>query len=647
MSELMPMLIRKKSGDIVKSSLKLNYLNQSLSSPNLKTVRFATALTNIKMFDGTASPSNILSPSEHASSGYFDWNYGDSDEELENDFFESGHKVGGYYNSDDFLDVGYNASGYDSRTGSFDKPFGNDFELSFLNILRPHQYFYRQKKSAPVQVHSIQLQNGTLSGLINVQNLAYEKIIIIKLSINNWNDICIFSNRSSTIQFFKSIDHSLDQFKFNINLTELLQNYPDTQASGRPIIKLNLCCQYEVNNKIFYDNNNDSNYQVLIKNNKMDTLNGFNSRPELNKSFSVDSFKQSSKSGFNKSHFLKSTTPTTSTSFNSKSNLNTPPTFNSKSYSHNSNTIKIYNYNDQILEKQVPVATLPSIKISGSEDTSSGKISNNSGSSTVNNSLKLSNYGSFDSPSNIDNQSNSSSATLIQDTNPNLVRSFTQDTASSLSSTFVQDTNSANSSPFNSNNQGSLNSPNKASRIFNNIPEFRPKLIKSYSTSHLERPKYSNSYKLRMKSNLNSTPPIIAPFETIPSAPLVDLTESIEKQIDNQEKINYEQHSIDLSKKLENLKLENAESIRKFEQPVDLSMTKINSASYSDIINNFCFGGSVSHSSSNSSISSRESERSNNSLHSSKSSQSLLTPTHCSIPSTASTLHSFSDSIHT
>lgn len=515
--EVVPPLIRKKSGDIVKSSLKLlKLINQRhcVSLPNLKSVRFATRLTNIRMFDGAASPaavSNQLSPLHsplddddgelrfRRPRDYFQWNsFANGNDEDEEDDESSDDDISWYSLSN------------------------RSFELDYLDISRPHQYFYQNKVNKPVHIHSLQIitinKQANLSGLINVDNLGYEKLLMIKLTLNDWKNNLTFSNNSNIIQFNKSINENIDQFKFKINLQDLLSNYPDCSIQKKSLITMEICCKYQVNNQVFWDNNFNQNYKVILK------------------------------------------------SFTTTNNYKV------------SNTIKNYNYelvNEKLIKHQQILQNdkIPDIVINNS---------------------------------NID----------------------------------INNSNKNNTIEHNNNNKTALNHPaflpptrtfeNSNSRTFNNndlLDSFRPKLVKSFSTSNLDqRPRYSNTYKMRLKSMANdqlipvksesikvslptSTPtPTPTSIATIISSPSIT-TESDAGTSDS----------------------------------IDLSNTKFNSTSYTDLLAKFCFGGSIQNSSSNSSLSSKLSE--NSSLNRSNSSSSLLT-THCSIPSTASTLHSFSDSIH-
>lgn len=468
--EVMPPLIRKKSGDIVKSSLKLLKLMQhSMSSPNLKSVRsvrFADRLTNIRMFDGQASPaavSNQTSPLHSPKDDelrfrrprdYFEWHSMDDDDE------ESSDEDLPWYSSSN-----------------------RSFELDYSDISRPHQYFYQNKIAKPVHIHSLQLitlnNQSYLSGLINVDNLGFEKLLMIKLTLNQWKNNLSFSNNSSIIQFNKSIDSKVDQFKFKINLQDLLTNYPDSYILKQSNLNMEICCKYQVNNQTFWDNNFGRNYKVVIK------------------------------------------------SFTATNNYKV------------SNTIKNYNYelvNEKLIKHQEELDKVPKVMVSVKPP-----------------------------------------------------------------------------------------APAAATRTFNDLLDnFRPKLVKSFSTSNIDqRPRYSNSYKMKLKS-------VAAPSAATP------FTSSLANNFTAPVKVSPPTP-----------KATAVASGAAAADSIDLSTTQFNSTSYSDLLANFCFGGSIPKSNSNTSLTSlsKLSDNSNSSVHSSSSSSSLLS-NHCSIPSTASTLHSFSDSIH-
>jgi hypothetical protein len=272
-----PPLVRKKLGELVKSSLKLSGMVKSMSSPQLfrnKSVRFASRLTNIRMFDGAASPlavSNNNSPSTsppldpedrelrfRVPRDYFEWNYQDSwNDKAEYDQDSE--------SSDSDCDVTERNPWYSSSNQSF--------ELESTDILRPHQYFYQQQEfvTKPVHLHSIQLstmdKTTYLTGLVNVQNLAFEKSLMFKLTLNDWKtNVTIMSSTSHTIAYNKSLNNgAIDQFKFKISLQDLILRSPDVELKKNPQINIELCIRYCVGNQEFWDNNSNNNYKLSIK----------------------------------------------------------------------------------------------------------------------------------------------------------------------------------------------------------------------------------------------------------------------------------------------------------------------------------------------------------------------------------------------
>jgi len=272
-----PPLVRKKLGELVKSSLKLAGMVKSMSSPQLfrnKSVRFASRLTNIRMFDGAASPLAVstnnspshsppLDPEDQelrfkAPRDYFEWNYDDS-------LNYTADYNGDSDSSDSDCDAIERNPWYSSSNQSF--------ELESTDILRPHQYFYQQQEfvNKPVHLHSIQLSTidkiTYLTGFVNVHNLAFEKSLMFKLTLNGWKtNVTIKSSTSHTIAYNKSLnDGAIDQFKFKISLQDLIMKSPDVELKKNSQINIELCIRYCVGNQEFWDNNNNKNYKLSIK----------------------------------------------------------------------------------------------------------------------------------------------------------------------------------------------------------------------------------------------------------------------------------------------------------------------------------------------------------------------------------------------
>ncbi|ODV58649.1 protein phosphatase regulator GAC1 [Ascoidea rubescens DSM 1968] len=111
----------------------------------------------------------------------------------------------------------------------------------------------------PVKYSSPSSSNNALIyliGLILVKNIAYDKRVTIKLTLNNWST---FKEVEAT--YLKSVNNQIDKFKFALNLNDL-----DSMKLGK--LNLQMCLNYQVNNSNYWDNNNNSNYELSLSNSK-------------------------------------------------------------------------------------------------------------------------------------------------------------------------------------------------------------------------------------------------------------------------------------------------------------------------------------------------------------------------------------------
>ncbi|RLV92463.1 hypothetical protein JA1_003179 [Spathaspora sp. JA1] len=267
-----PRLIRKKSGELVKSSLKLpQLLQRSLSTPQLparKSVRFASRLTNIKMFDGMESPAAVSSTASTPLHSPPSGKYAHDDDLVDEDdedfrFLKSKPKV-------DYFDWNWHGSLESSATSSDDEDeyWSTPKALHGSNSLREYRLTsHNIPKIVNVKDLIVWLPSAYvlktdgmtyLYGLVNVKNLDFEKKIFIKLSLNNWKTSVIFGG-NAIISYVKSIG-DVDQFKFKINVDDLISNRYD----GFNAIDLQMCIKYEVSNNVYWDNNGGSNYQFKL-----------------------------------------------------------------------------------------------------------------------------------------------------------------------------------------------------------------------------------------------------------------------------------------------------------------------------------------------------------------------------------------------
>ncbi|QLG74363.1 hypothetical protein HG535_0G02470 [Zygotorulaspora mrakii] len=159
-----------------------------------------------------------------------------------------------------------------SNIFSFKRKTFNPFvsKVNFSNNSNLEGQIFEFLQGSNIKLHSLKQskeKNGSICGLIFVNNLNFEKSIEIKFSFNNWKDIHYVS-----ANFSKSITSNIDEFSFVFDLNSLkyalkVKNliFANKKLS-KTFCPLNLefCCRYDVNNETFYDNNNYQNYQIKL-----------------------------------------------------------------------------------------------------------------------------------------------------------------------------------------------------------------------------------------------------------------------------------------------------------------------------------------------------------------------------------------------
>lgn len=105
-----------------------------------------------------------------------------------------------------------------------------------------------QEKKVLLENCSVNDSDNSVHGSIRVENLAFDKKVIIRYTFDNW-----LSHQDLTASFESSVsDGATDRFQFAIYL-------PDSFESGN---FLQFSIKYSSNNHIFWDNNFGSNYRV-------------------------------------------------------------------------------------------------------------------------------------------------------------------------------------------------------------------------------------------------------------------------------------------------------------------------------------------------------------------------------------------------
>ncbi|WLF81231.1 hypothetical protein PVL30_005028 [Lodderomyces elongisporus] len=302
-SELPPRLVRKKSGELVKSSLKLpTLLQRSISSPNIindnnnnntnsgfasprKSVRFASRLINVKMFDGLESPASVSSRNSPCESPPNEYTFAplhnrrarkmDDVEDLlfdEGEFYSSLPSLSPSSSLSSSSRKGYFDWGWNSSSDDEEKETEEQRQVVEYRLLRHNipQNGYSKLGQGNVWLSSAYLlkqhntvNNAFLCGFISVVNLAFEKRLSLKMTLDNWKSSCKLTGEK-IISFVKS-SGNIDEFKFSINLRDLMNMTGDEdEEKFSGTMKLQMCVMYEVNGAVYWANNSGRNYTFDI-----------------------------------------------------------------------------------------------------------------------------------------------------------------------------------------------------------------------------------------------------------------------------------------------------------------------------------------------------------------------------------------------
>lgn len=102
------------------------------------------------------------------------------------------------------------------------------------------------------------INENKLSGFLIVNNLNFEKLIEIKFTFNNWNNIHYISST-----YKKSLTSKFDEFHFVIDLNRY-KFFLQVKDLLNKQIEIDLCCRYDVGNETYFDNNNYQNYTLTL-----------------------------------------------------------------------------------------------------------------------------------------------------------------------------------------------------------------------------------------------------------------------------------------------------------------------------------------------------------------------------------------------
>ncbi|CAL9736844.1 hypothetical protein MOSE0_K09010 [Monosporozyma servazzii] len=159
------------------------------------------------------------------------------------------------------------------------------FNLS--NDLSIEQYLDGQN----IKLFKLEQSNITenkLYGFLIVNNLNFEKLIEIKFSFNDWNNIHYINST-----FKRSLTSKFDEFQFVIDLNRY-KFFLQIKDLLNKQIKIDLCCRYDVGKETYFDNNNYQNYMLTLTKILNDTEINYNNSKKLPLSDNLSSLPSSS-----------------------------------------------------------------------------------------------------------------------------------------------------------------------------------------------------------------------------------------------------------------------------------------------------------------------------------------------------------------
>jgi hypothetical protein len=224
-------MIRKKSGELVKSSLKLPSLMRTQSMPT-KMVHFASNLEHVRRFCRREKPTavstnNIKEPVS------FQWQSSEDDNSSDQ-------------SSDDGSD--------DDDESFFSRPHKPQWHVSLPNFTPPEDV-----PGKPVYLDSVFVSGDkcNLIGHICVKNWSFSKSVVVRYTLDFWKTVSEVSADYNGDVRRRTQRQGYDRFTFSIRLEDLPQ-----QALGSK--SMFFCIRYNCELGEFWDNNNALNYEVMF-----------------------------------------------------------------------------------------------------------------------------------------------------------------------------------------------------------------------------------------------------------------------------------------------------------------------------------------------------------------------------------------------
>ncbi len=243
--------IFKKSGERVKSSLRLSSLSRCNSVPGdigrNKSVRFNEKLEDVRHFNFKEKPQAVSSPEKYRPRygrkrrPQFQWGSSSSEESADSD--------------DDF-----SLDDIEKKTNSFDYGFGLKLKNQSTEWSIKLPTFHKQSTTInqPVLLEEIKLSENKNELLVtaSVSNISFSKAIVARFTVDQWRTTSeVRGSYSYSIDPSTPSDLGRDLFIININLKDI----PSNLLRYNPMF---ICIRYDVDGREFWDSNSGSNYRV-------------------------------------------------------------------------------------------------------------------------------------------------------------------------------------------------------------------------------------------------------------------------------------------------------------------------------------------------------------------------------------------------
>lgn len=216
-----PPMLRKKSGELVRPALRPSSRRRPSSMPGTptysKAVHFDSHLEHVRHFLQVDRPLAVSAGSSP----------------VEN------------YESESEFPFGSDETNARPRSSTY------EWDISVANF--PPESDARRSKPVFVERIFLSSDKKNLIGNIAVQNLAFQKAVIVRFTFDYWKTTSeIGADYNNDIRR-KGVHDNLDRFSFSIKLAD------QTNLENKTLF---FCVRYTVDGQEFWDNNNSSNYQV-------------------------------------------------------------------------------------------------------------------------------------------------------------------------------------------------------------------------------------------------------------------------------------------------------------------------------------------------------------------------------------------------